>query len=252
MNHWHWTMTRLCLAGGLALGAVVSQADAQTAAVGVARISKGRTAPAAGSDVQQTGFVDWIDDASDAAEAISESVANATARVENGILTRTAALGRHRKDANETAAPSSSESEDCPIHDENCKCKACKAQRKLEKKLAKDEQRRWDPFCKTGCPHCFGYHGYYSHNMLCYFHSKFGCLCPSGNGGAGAPLCGCYSRVYPQDVGYFDQRDGQLYAAQGYGVPIAVPLAPVVGHAYNYGWGVPSSRLTPISHVAPR
>jgi len=31
-----------------------------------------------------------------------------------------------------------------------------------------------------------------------------------------------------------------------------VPMAPVVNHTYNYGWGIPSSRLTPVSHpVAP-
>ena len=88
--------------------------------------------------------------------------------------------------------------------------------------------------------------------MLYYFKCKFGFLTPTGNGGPGSPWHGKYSRVYPQDVNYFDARDGQLWAAQGYGVPMAVPLAPTVGHAYNYSWGVPASRLTPISHVAPR
>jgi hypothetical protein len=90
--------------------------------------------------------------------------------------------------------------------------------------------------CKSRC-----------HQWLKY---KFGYFIPTGNGGTGTPLFGKYARVYPQDPSYFDQRDGQLYSAQGYGVPVAVPLAPVVGHQYNYGWGIPSSRLTPISHPA--
>ncbi|SFI16889.1 hypothetical protein [Planctomicrobium piriforme] len=62
------------------------------------------------------------------------------------------------------------------------------------------------------------------------------------------PLAGKYHIVYPQDPSYFDARDGQVYAAQGYGGPVSVPLAPVVNHTYNYGWGVPSSRLTPVLH----
>lgn len=90
------------------------------------------------------------------------------------------------------------------------------------------------------------------YSMVQYFRCKFGYFIPTGNGGAGAPLLGTYSRVYPQDPSYFDQRDGQLWAAQGYGVPVAVPLAPVVGHQYNYSWGTPSSRLTPVSRLAPQ
>lgn len=81
-----------------------------------------------------------------------------------------------------------------------------------------------------------------------YIRCKFGYFYPTGNGGTGVPPFGKYARVYPEDVNYFDGRDGQLYGAQGYGVPIGVPLAPVVGHTYNYGWGIPSSRLTPVSH----
>lgn len=68
--------------------------------------------------------------------------------------------------------------------------------------------------------------------------------------GPGRPLAGAYSVVYPVDPGYFDKRDGQVYAAPGYGGPVSVPLAPVVNSTYNYGWGVPSSRMTPVLHPA--
>ena len=105
---------------------------------------------------------------------------------------------------------------------------------------------------QTGCPNCRP--GCYRHPnsqaMVDYFRCKFGYFIPTGAGGAGVPLAGKYSRVYPQDPYYFDQRDGQAWGAQGYGVPLAVPLAPTVGHTYNYGWGIPSSRLTPVSRPA--
>jgi len=94
-------------------------------------------------------------------------------------------------------------------------------------------------------------HGYYSDGFLDYFFCKFGYFFPTGCGGAGCPPLGKYARVYPQNPSYHDHRDGQVWAAQGYGVPIAVPLAPVVGHQYNYSWGTPASRLTPISRIAP-
>lgn len=87
--------------------------------------------------------------------------------------------------------------------------------------------------------------------VLEYFKCKFGFLFPTGCGGYGCPPIGKYARVYPQDPSYFDQRDGQTWGAAGYGVPIAVPLAPVVSHQYNYSWGTPASRLTPISRLAP-
>lgn len=99
------------------------------------------------------------------------------------------------------------------------------------------------------CDSCYG--GGKGGAMLEYFRCKFGYFIPTGCGGAGCPPLGKYARVYPQDPGYFDQRDGQAWGAAGYGVPIAVPLAPVVGHQYNYSWGIPSSRLTPVSRIAP-
>ena len=63
-----------------------------------------------------------------------------------------------------------------------------------------------------------------------------------------API-GRYNITYAVDPYQFDKRDGQLYGAQGYGVPVAVPLAPNVHHTYNYSWGIPSSRLTPVTRI---
>lgn len=105
------------------------------------------------------------------------------------------------------------------------------------------------------CRNPFGCHNGYCHDgsgqaMCDYLRCKFGYFIPTGAGGAGVPCVGKYSRVYPQDPYYFDQRDGQTWAAQGYGAPIAVPLAPVVSHTFNYSTGIPSSRLTPISRPA--
>ncbi|MEZ6045205.1 MAG: hypothetical protein R3C11_06405 [Planctomycetaceae bacterium] len=81
-------------------------------------------------------------------------------------------------------------------------------------------------------------------NKHCYF-------CPEGSGGKGTPPIGCYNMIYSANPRYFDQRDGGVYAAQGYGMPVAVPLAPNVKQAYNYSWGVPSSRITRVSRVTP-
>ena len=110
-------------------------------------------------------------------------------------------------------------------------------------------EQMWCNKFNRGGPDLY-YHDDSGQAMCDYFRCKFGYFIPTGAGGAGVPWVGKYSRVYPQDPHYFDQRDGQAYAAQGYGAPIAVPLAPVVGHTYNYGWGIPSSRLTPVSRPA--
>lgn len=75
-------------------------------------------------------------------------------------------------------------------------------------------------------------------------------ITPQGNCGEGVAVVGHYKMTYAVQPDYFDQRDGQLYSAQGYGIPVTVPLAPNVRHTYNYGWGIPSSRLTPVSHPA--
>lgn len=91
-----------------------------------------------------------------------------------------------------------------------------------------------------------------SRHLADWHRSKFGYFYPTGCCGTGCPIFGTYNMVYAVDPQYFDERDGKLYSAQGYGVPMAVPLAPTVRHAYNYGWGIPSSRRTPISRVAPQ
>lgn len=85
-----------------------------------------------------------------------------------------------------------------------------------------------------------------SHVFSAYMKSKFGYFCPTGNCGKGMPLWGKYHLVYAAQPGYTDERDGYTFAAPGYGTPVNVPLAPNVRHAYNYSWGIPSSRLTPI------
>ncbi|MBW3540202.1 MAG: hypothetical protein KY476_08025, partial [Planctomycetes bacterium] len=86
-----------------------------------------------------------------------------------------------------------------------------------------------------------------SEMRLDHLRCHFGYFAPTGSCGAGTPMAGHYNLAYPVNPQYLDPRDGGIYAAQGYGAPMAVPLAPNVGHTYNYGWGVPSSRLTPIS-----
>lgn len=98
-------------------------------------------------------------------------------------------------------------------------------------------------------PVCYN-HDHSGQAMIDYFRCKFGYFIPTGGTGQGVPLAGHYGRVYPVNPYYHDNRDSQVWAAQGYGIPISVPLAPVVGHTYEYGWGVPSSRLVPVSHPA--
>ncbi|MFN8706161.1 MAG: hypothetical protein ACK50J_05725 [Planctomyces sp.] len=83
-------------------------------------------------------------------------------------------------------------------------------------------------------------------------NALFGWMVPSGNYGQGSPVVGKYHMTYAHQPDYFDARDTQLYAAQGYGMPITVPLAPQVRHAYNYSAGIPASRITPISNYNPQ
>lgn len=123
-------------------------------------------------------------------------------------------------------------------------------------------------YCPLNRRHCF--HGYYGqddceecdddcHCPLCCLKrcwcDGFCCLNDGlygdGNGRwkREIPPYGFYHLAYPVNPYHFDERDGRIYAAQGYGHPVGVPLAPNVEHTYNYGWGIPSSRLSPVSRM---
>lgn len=59
---------------------------------------------------------------------------------------------------------------------------------------------------------------------------------------------GCQTDIIALNPGYAHPNDlHQGYAAQGYGGPVSIPQAPNVRANFNYGWGIPSSRLTPTS-----
>lgn len=63
---------------------------------------------------------------------------------------------------------------------------------------------------------------------------------------------GAQCDIIAVNPGYAHPNDiNQGYAAQGYGGPVTVPQAPNVRSNYNYGWGLPSSRLTPTSMPYP-
>jgi hypothetical protein len=101
--------------------------------------------------------------------------------------------------------------------------------------------------CKCG-PGCqCGLHGGL-HGGKGFCPCGHGCRCKGGCRGLDRDL-GFYRIAYPVNPGYYDQRDTRIYAAQGWGVPMAMPLAPNVEHTYNHGWGVPSSRLTRVSRT---
>ena len=261
------TLTQVSLACGVLCG-LFAQAVAEDGPAGVTRIGK----PRKPVKVEQTGFVDLVGDAADLSEEAMESLAGPPHRGGSEVPMQNVSYGGNvsysgnvsyygpGNDAltNPYGSPACGPygagegaycQDDWRTHDWSCDCKSCRFHNRTRNHSLAMEQC-WHGTTGHG-PGCY-YHDRTGRSMLNYFHCKFGFLCPSGNGGAGTPWFGCYTRVYPQDVNHFDQRDGQLYSAQGYGVPIAVPLAPTVGHTYNYGWGVPSSRLTPISTVAPR
>jgi len=79
-------------------------------------------------------------------------------------------------------------------------------------------------------------------------YDGYGAGCPNGYGGGrrGHHNNDDYRRLYmrPEPFSRNDCRDQYIYSQQGYGVPVSVPLAPVVGKQWNYGWGLPSARLT--------
>jgi len=83
-----------------------------------------------------------------------------------------------------------------------------------------------------------------------WLFDELGVYDPStGGGGEGIPPFGRYQMIYPVDPGYRDPRDTRLYGAQGWGIPIAGPIAPVVNWQFNYSTGMPASRLTPLGTV---
>ncbi len=92
------------------------------------------------------------------------------------------------------------------------------------------------------------------------FHNKnarladklFGWLIPSGSYGQGGPPIGKYHMTYANQPDYVNPNDTQIYATQGYGMPITVPLAPNVNHTYNYSAGIPASRITTIGNYNPQ
>ncbi|MFM8478443.1 MAG: hypothetical protein ACKOEO_21870 [Planctomycetaceae bacterium] len=83
------------------------------------------------------------------------------------------------------------------------------------------------------------------------FSCLFGWALPSGACGQGLPLVGKYHMVYADQPGYVNPADTRLYSAQGYGMPMTVPLAPTVNYQYNYSSGIPASRITPIGTWNP-
>ena len=94
---------------------------------------------------------------------------------------------------------------------------------------------------------------YRNHVWGAHFHNKLNYFKPRGNCGYGAPPFGQYERIYAAQPDYWDPRDSRIYSAASTGVPTAVPLPPNVRYQYNYSWGTPSSRLTPVSSlVRPR
>lgn len=78
----------------------------------------------------------------------------------------------------------------------------------------------------------------------------------NGNGNAWQRLTNRWNfeqtSILPADVNYFDTRDLQVHSTQTEGVPMSVPLAPVVRYAYNDGWGVPASRITTVGSTYNR
>jgi hypothetical protein len=245
-------LVRVCLTGGLLVGlSDGSRADEP----GIVRISKPRPAPSA---IQPATFVENV---SEAIDEIGDSVE---------------APGHYPDDPSSVqplhARPAGQfrflpgNKNDCDVYGDGCP-----PDRKLFKRFRRPKYPDgyvdgWYGDCPPGgkarrffgkgpgpCPMCGGYHHGTGcpHDVFNYFGCKLGFLFPTGGGGAGSPYHGWYSRVYPQDVGYADPRDGRLWAAQGYGIPVSVPLAPTVSHTYNYSWGIPASRLTPISNIAP-
>ncbi|MBA3313543.1 MAG: hypothetical protein H0T47_09700 [Planctomycetaceae bacterium] len=126
-----------------------------------------------------------------------------------------------------------------------CKCGSnCPCGKSIGHGICGKCGRHGELFGNGMCGHCCGICCFPGIPIPCLGVPVPGCF---GQGAIG----GCYGRVYAVNPYYHDFRDGAVYAAQGYNAPIAVPLAPNVDYQMNYGWGVPSSRMTPVSRVVP-
>jgi len=91
-------------------------------------------------------------------------------------------------------------------------------------------------YCPAGnCQNCYG----------CPCHS-----CCLGNCFKKLSLMN-HGKIHPMNPGFVDDRDTTYYSAQGYGLPVVVPMAPNVRYQYNYGWGLPSSRITKVPYGFP-
>jgi len=105
----------------------------------------------------------------------------------------------------------------------------------------------------SACRDLYRGHAMSFHNKNARLADKlFGWMIPSGCCGQGCPPIGTYHMTYANQPDYVNPNDTQIYAAQGYGMPITVPLAPNVNHTYNYSSGIPASRITTIGNYNPQ
>lgn len=105
----------------------------------------------------------------------------------------------------------------------------------------------------SACRDLYRGHAMSFHNKNARLADKlFGWMVPSGCCGQGCPPIGKYHMTYADQPDYVNPNDTQIYAAQGYGMPITVPLAPNVNHTYNYSSGIPASRVTTIGNYNPQ
>jgi len=109
-------------------------------------------------------------------------------------------------------------------------------------------------YCPTGNCQNYGYPAGYCPAGNCQYcdgcpgHCHSGCI---GNCFKKLAVCN-HGKVQPMNPGFIDDRDTTYYSAQGYGLPVVVPMAPNVRYQMNYGWGLPSSRITRVPYGFPQ
>jgi len=268
MQTYSWKRVGTRLLSGLAACLMTVSLFAQSpAAVGVVRISdRAQRSYAPNGSVQQTSLTrgQQIDARGGyllqpAPYATSDGPAHAMTGQPVVDLIRTASMSRMISATNQwLGSPafgsgcSSCQQSDCSSCQQGASCQQCSS----------CQQGCSDGSCGS-CNSCSGspierpldkvdrlLEGYFAFEHKCK-RCLFGYFMPDGCCGQGCAPKGHYNMLYSANPNYFDQRDGRVYAAQGYGIPMAVPLAPTVRNTYNYGWGIPSSRITPISTRAP-